>query len=136
MLQSLLTRSGGYWPGTSVFEMNSYAGVPLDKIVIGKPLDQAKASNGYMDPASLNTCVRQARSRGWNGGVMFWEWTSVSVLTGATQGQMLINSASATDYVCRSCHLTVAMIRHCKIIMLCTCQPASSVVSQYPFSVS
>lgn len=31
-----------------------------------------------MDPWSLNTCVKQAQAKGWNGGVMFWEWTSVS----------------------------------------------------------
>jgi hypothetical protein len=29
-------------------EMNSYAKVPLNKIVIGKPLDAGKASNGYV----------------------------------------------------------------------------------------
>ncbi|KAI9632985.1 glycoside hydrolase superfamily [Dioszegia hungarica] len=75
---SLINSSGGYWPGTSVMEMNSYAKVPLNKIVIGKPLDAGKASNGYMSPQDLNVCVNQARGKGWNGGVMFWEWTTVS----------------------------------------------------------
>lgn len=78
MWQTLINQSGGYWPGTSVMEMNSYAKVPLDKIVIGKPLDAGKADNGYMSPESLNACVKMARGKGWNGGVMFWEWTTVS----------------------------------------------------------
>jgi hypothetical protein len=44
--QTLITDAGSSWPSTSVFEINSYAGVPLDKIVIGKPLDSGAASNG------------------------------------------------------------------------------------------
>lgn len=46
--QTLLTDSGSEWPSTSVFEINAYAGVPLDKIVIGKPLEPSSASNGYV----------------------------------------------------------------------------------------
>lgn len=46
--QTLLTNSGSEWPSTSVFEINSYTGVPLDKIVIGKPLGANSASNGYV----------------------------------------------------------------------------------------
>lgn len=72
---SLITNSGDSWPSTSVMEINSYAGVPLDKIVIGKPLDSGAADNGYMDPSTLAQCVTQANSLGWNAGVMFWEWT-------------------------------------------------------------
>jgi hypothetical protein len=32
-----------------------------------------------MSPQDLNVCVKQARNKGWNGGVMFWEWTTVSL---------------------------------------------------------
>ena len=74
---SLLNDSGSGWPSTSVFEINSYTGIPLDKIVIGKPLDSGAADNGYMSPSDLATCVAQAEASGWNGGVMFWEWTDV-----------------------------------------------------------
>ncbi|WVQ96121.1 hypothetical protein IAU59_003223 [Kwoniella sp. CBS 9459] len=74
--ETLLNDSGNDWPSTSVFEINSYAGVPLNKIVIGKPLDEGAASNGFVDPSVLNTCVSEAQAKGWNGGVMFWEWTS------------------------------------------------------------
>lgn len=44
--QTLVTDSGSEWPSTSVFEINSYTGVPLDKIVIGKPQSVNSASNG------------------------------------------------------------------------------------------
>ncbi|WVR08219.1 hypothetical protein IAU60_005266 [Kwoniella sp. DSM 27419] len=74
--ETLLFDSGNDWPSTSVFELNSYAGVPLDKIVIGKPLDEGAAANGFMDASVLTDCVTQAQQKGWNGGVMFWEWTS------------------------------------------------------------
>lgn len=71
---SLITNSGSEWPDTSVMGINSYAKVPLDKIVIGKPLDPGAADNGYVDGSLLATCVAQAQSEGWNAGVMFWEW--------------------------------------------------------------
>jgi chitinase len=71
---SLIFKSGGWFPSTSVFEINSYSSVPLSKIVIGKPLDVAGAANGYMSAETLNSCVKQATKNGWNGGVMYWEW--------------------------------------------------------------
>lgn len=71
---TLVYKSGGSWPSTSVMEINSYAGVPLDKIVIGKPLDSGDAANGYIDAATLSKCAAEAQTQGWNGGVMFWEW--------------------------------------------------------------
>nr|XP_019043356.1 hypothetical protein I302_07931 [Kwoniella bestiolae CBS 10118]OCF22286.1 hypothetical protein I302_07931 [Kwoniella bestiolae CBS 10118] len=75
---SLLFDSGNDWPSTSVFEINSSAGLPLDKIVIGKPLDEGAAANGFIDASLLAKCVSQAQAKGWNAGVMFWEWTTVS----------------------------------------------------------
>lgn len=33
-----------------------------------------------MSPEALSKCVRQAKEKGWNGGVMYWEWNSVSQL--------------------------------------------------------
>lgn len=75
----LLFQSTSTWPGTSVFEINSSGGVPLDKIVIGKPINSGAASNGYTDPSTLGGCVSQAQSKGWNAGVMFWEYDSSAV---------------------------------------------------------
>jgi chitinase len=76
--QTLINQSTSDWPQTSVMEINKFGGVPLNKIVIGKPNDQAAADNGYMDPTTLGQCVALAQAQGWNAGVMFWEWDTVS----------------------------------------------------------
>ncbi|XAO25541.1 hypothetical protein I312_104369 [Cryptococcus bacillisporus CA1280] len=73
--ETLVTDSGSEWPSTSVFEINSYTGVALDKIVIGKPLSANSASNGYMSASDLQVCVGEAKEKGWNGGIMFWQWS-------------------------------------------------------------
>ncbi|WWD04317.1 hypothetical protein V865_002386 [Kwoniella europaea PYCC6329] len=84
---SLLFDSGNDWPSTSVFEINSSAGLPLDKIVIGKPLDEGAAANGFIDATLLSKCVSQAQAKGWNAGVMFWEWTtSAPSIMGTVRG--------------------------------------------------
>ena len=68
----LLTKSGGAFPGSSLFEIPKN-GIPLNKLVIGKPATAADASNGFMDPATLGSCVKQAKAKGWNAGVMVWQ---------------------------------------------------------------
>ncbi|KAI0029952.1 glycoside hydrolase family 18 protein [Vararia minispora EC-137] len=71
---SLLNTSGGSYPGSSVFEIAAN-GVSLSKLVIGKPAAAGDApSGGYMDPATIATCVSQAKASGWNAGVMAWEY--------------------------------------------------------------
>lgn len=68
----LLNQSSSKSPNSSVFEI-AKAGIPLDKIVIGKQASASDADNGLMAPADLSKCVSQAKSSGWNGGIMFWE---------------------------------------------------------------
>ena len=68
----LLTSSGGAFPGSSLFEIPKN-GIPLNKLVIGKPATAADASNGFMDPATLGSCVKQAKAKGWNAGIMVWQ---------------------------------------------------------------
>jgi len=62
------------FPKSSVFEINSVAGVPLNKIVIGKPSAAFQASNGWVDFATLATCITEAGNKGWDAGTMFWEY--------------------------------------------------------------
>ena len=69
---SLINTSGGAFPGTALLEIPKN-GIPLDMLVIGKPATAADASNGFMDPATLGTCVKEAKAKGWNGGVMVWQ---------------------------------------------------------------
>jgi len=71
--ESLVSKSGGIFPGSSIFEINK-TGVDLDKIVVGKT---AKASDGYgghMDSTKLASCLAKAKGKGWNGGVMVWQY--------------------------------------------------------------
>lgn len=34
-----------------------------------------------MDSATLNDCVNQAKVKGWNAGVMYWEYDATAVGT-------------------------------------------------------
>ncbi|EJD39830.1 glycoside hydrolase [Auricularia subglabra TFB-10046 SS5] len=72
--ETLLHESDGWFTGTSVFEIAD-SGVPLNKLVIGKPGAPEDATNtGYMHPADLGVCVTQAANEGWDGGIMAWQW--------------------------------------------------------------
>jgi len=69
----LLTKSSSAWPESSVFQIAAN-GVSLNKLVIGKPGSSGDASNGYMSPVTLAGCLKQAKAKGWTGGVMSWEY--------------------------------------------------------------
>jgi len=73
----LLTKSSEVWPKTSLFEIAA-SGVPQNKLLIGKPATNSDASNGYIPPSTLASCVQQAKNKGWNGGVMVWEFPDAS----------------------------------------------------------
>ena len=50
------------------------SGVDKSKIVIGKPAGMLDQTNGgYMDPATLSTCLAQAKAQGWDAGVMAYQ---------------------------------------------------------------
>jgi chitinase len=77
----LFKSSCSTFPGTSVAEIHA-AGVPLEKIVVGKPVTLSDAGNGYVEPATLGGWFRQAASElGWNGGLMGWQWGEKNTLT-------------------------------------------------------
>jgi len=71
--ERLFVKANGYFTGTSVGEIAAL-GVPLQKIVIGKPCTPADATNtGYVSSSSLATFSSQAYTAiGWNAGVMTW----------------------------------------------------------------
>ncbi|KAI0741577.1 glycoside hydrolase family 18 protein [Daedaleopsis nitida] len=71
---TLMNTSGGDWPNSAVFEIGA-SGVDVNKLVIGKPAQAAgDANNGYVAPETLATCVSEAKAKGWNAGVMVWEY--------------------------------------------------------------
>ncbi|KAK0188965.1 glycoside hydrolase family 18 protein [Armillaria mellea] len=69
----LLNTSSETWNGTALFQIADN-GVDLSKLVIGKPATASDASNGYMDPDTLATCLGTAKDQGWDGGAMVWQY--------------------------------------------------------------
>jgi chitinase len=77
----LFTSSCSNFPGTSVSEIHAY-GIPLEKIVIGKPVTSSDAGNGWVEASTLGGYFRRAASEiGWNGGIMGWQWGEKNTLT-------------------------------------------------------
>lgn len=70
---NLLTSSSSTWPQTALFQIAA-SGVPLSKLVIGKPANSGDANSGFMSTSTLAGCVSQAKNQGWDGGVMVWEF--------------------------------------------------------------
>ena len=70
----LYVESGGDFPGTSVGEITTY-GVPLEKLIVGKPLRGEDADNGYVDPTTLGIFIA---SSGAPLGVMTWQYPGLT----------------------------------------------------------
>ena len=69
----LINTAGSPFTGSALLQIPAN-GFDINKLVIGKPAVAADAtSGGYIDPSTLATCVSQAKSKGWNAGVMSWE---------------------------------------------------------------
>ncbi|KAG6890328.1 hypothetical protein C0995_009535 [Termitomyces sp. Mi166 len=81
--------SPSMWPGGGYLEVDSSVGklidwynvqfynpngVPLSKLVIGKPATASDANNGFMSTSTLASCLKTAKAQGWNGGVMVWQY--------------------------------------------------------------
>jgi hypothetical protein len=63
--EGLIYASSSTWPESAVFQIAGN-GVPLDKLVIGKPATTTDATNGYMSTADLASCVAEAYAAGWS----------------------------------------------------------------------
>jgi chitinase len=59
--------------GTTVVSIKN-AGVPLNKIVVGKPVNSGDAGSQYLPASSIRSIFNSAASLGWNAGVMGWQW--------------------------------------------------------------
>ena len=76
----LFKKSGGWAHGTSVNEIAS-KGIPLEKIVVGKPASSSDAyeSSSLMNHQDLNkTFVKAHQFNGWKTGMMEWQFISDS----------------------------------------------------------
>jgi hypothetical protein len=58
------------------------SGVPLDKLVIGKPASVADANNGFMPTDLLAQCVAEANVMGWRTGAMLFQVCIALALSG------------------------------------------------------
>lgn len=59
---------------TSVKELADL-GIPLNKIVVGKPIKEDDAGSMWISAATFNSYVTRAKAElGWSGGVMGWQW--------------------------------------------------------------
>lgn len=75
---SLVSSSGGAFPGSSILEISS-SGVDKNKLVVGKIASTANGNaGGFIDAANLATCVSQAKAKGWSGGVMGWQYPTAN----------------------------------------------------------
>lgn len=63
--EGLLTASSSTWPNTAVFQIHA-SGVPLHKIVIGKPATSGDAASGYMDTDTLASSLERAKKSKWS----------------------------------------------------------------------
>jgi len=90
LLVQFYNNDGGLTSFSSIFTSDSggavmeiaNGGVPLNKIVVGKPVASDDADTGYVSPSNLHSFVSQAKSQyGWTGGVMGWVWHDQSTNT-------------------------------------------------------
>eukprot|EP00026_Physarum_polycephalum_P017871 Phypoly_transcript_19235.p1 GENE.Phypoly_transcript_19235~~Phypoly_transcript_19235.p1 ORF type:complete len:218 (+),score=42.36 Phypoly_transcript_19235:28-654(+) len=83
------------FPSTAVKEIAA-AGVDANKILVGKPVHQGDADNGWVPGATLGQWVKQAaQDIDWNGGIMGWEWTDDG--TTASWLQAIYSGSSSTS---------------------------------------
>lgn len=73
----LFVKSVGSFANTSVKELNA-RGIPLEMIVVGKPVTSFDASNtGWMNKTNLASAISKAvQETSWRAGVMFWQFHS------------------------------------------------------------
>ncbi|KAH9932818.1 chitinase [Epithele typhae] len=69
----LINTAGAPFNGSALLEIPAN-GFDINKLVIGKPGAESDATNGFIDPATLGTCVAQAKAAGWNAGVMAFQF--------------------------------------------------------------
>eukprot|EP01088_Endostelium_zonatum_P007155 TRINITY_DN19331_c0_g1_i1.p1 TRINITY_DN19331_c0_g1~~TRINITY_DN19331_c0_g1_i1.p1 ORF type:complete len:325 (-),score=70.54 TRINITY_DN19331_c0_g1_i1:30-1004(-) len=71
---TLFQQSDGWASGTAVRQIAA-KGVPMNKLVVGKPVTQGDVNNsGYVDLNTLVGILKQGKTIGWNAGVMGWQY--------------------------------------------------------------
>lgn len=75
--EALFLTSNGFLSTTAVKEIVE-KGIPLHKIVVGKPVSGTDVFNtGRVNPADFGVWARTAYDElGWNGGIFTWQYSS------------------------------------------------------------
>merc|ERR1711964_825411 len=83
--EEVFVSTAGWKSQTAVAEIAAN-GVPLQKLVLGKPLLPQHASNGWVEVSTLSTWLTRAFDElGWEAGVMIWQWDNTGSDPEATQ---------------------------------------------------
>ena len=69
----LINTAGSPFTGSALLQIPAN-GFDINKLVIGKPGGASDANDGFIDPATLGTCVDQAVAGGWKGGIMAFQF--------------------------------------------------------------
>jgi len=81
-LESAAAGACSDFPGTSVYELASLYGIPLNKIVIGKSLVSSDASSGYLSGEMIHAMVERAQTDlNWNAGVALYQYKADTAAT-------------------------------------------------------
>ena len=100
--QELFTQATGHFSGTSVKEIAA-RGIPLQKIVVGKPLVQADAANtGFVCQKELGNWSEKAYNElGWYAGVGHWQYPSDKTGRAILLATSLLKAKCATEGNCK-----------------------------------
>lgn len=76
--QELYQSTSGVFAGTAVKQIHDRLNVPLEKIIVSKPVTQSDASNtGWVSPSSLGDWSARARNDfSWTSGIATWQYES------------------------------------------------------------
>lgn len=115
--QNLFIDSGTSLPFTSVKQIAD-AGIPLNKIVVGKPMLASDASTGYVNLSSLGLWFKQAEQElTWNGGLMFWQWHDYTTSKEALEKVYPVTNVENNDKtILLRCKLGRSGRLRCKIV--------------------
>eukprot|EP00696_Hemimastix_kukwesjijk_P010820 gnl/Hemi2/23622_TR7927_c0_g1_i1.p1 gnl/Hemi2/23622_TR7927_c0_g1~~gnl/Hemi2/23622_TR7927_c0_g1_i1.p1 ORF type:complete len:437 (+),score=0.11 gnl/Hemi2/23622_TR7927_c0_g1_i1:33-1313(+) len=89
-LTTLFHQSCSTFPSTSIQELAT-AGIPINKLVLGKILLPSDGSYGYITANELQAIIAQAPAD-WNAGVMLWLWDTTSSPTAASWVQTVFQT--------------------------------------------
>lgn len=71
---TIFINSGNDFPYSAVQQLAQW--IPINKFILGKPMQTTDASTGYNTPQEINSIMLSAKNNiGWsNGGIMTWQW--------------------------------------------------------------